>query len=86
MAATELKLYTATPGFTAAIYGASSEPNLHDFQGSGWVPLTHSVEVAATRNFSLNTGGHDYRYYLVWITELPRGHESAAVNEVKLYR
>jgi eukaryotic-like serine/threonine-protein kinase len=86
VAATELKLYTTTPGFTAAIYGTSSQPDLHDFNASNWVGLTHSVEVAALRNFRLNTGGHDYRYYLVWITELPQGHESAAVNEVELYR
>ena len=34
----------------------------------------------------INTGTTRYRYYLVWITRLPAGHDSVSLNEVALYR
>ncbi len=86
VAATRLDLYTSTPGFTAVIYGTSSTPNLYHFGDTHWVPLTRSVAVAASRKFRLNTDGHGYRYYLVWITKLPQDSNHAAINEIDLYR
>ncbi len=83
--ARRLSLYTTTRGFTAAVYGTNTKPDLYHFGDSHWVPLSHSVEVAATRNFNLNTGGHSYRYYLLWITKLPPDGNHAAVNEIELY-
>jgi eukaryotic-like serine/threonine-protein kinase len=86
VAATALKLFTSTPGFTATIYGTSSKPDLYSFPDSRWERLTQTVAVAAERDFRLKTDGHSYRYYLVWITKLPPGGESASINEIDLYR
>jgi eukaryotic-like serine/threonine-protein kinase len=61
------------PGFTARIRASSSEDG-------GFVDVSEEQTVAARTAFSLDTGGKDYRYYLVWITD-PNGR--AHVNEVR---
>ena len=61
------------PGFTARIRASSSD-------GGGFVDVSEEQTVAARTAFSLDTGGKDYRYYLIWITD-PNGR--AHVNEVR---
>jgi hypothetical protein len=88
IAAHELVLYTATPGWTAQIWARNSTPNRNAFdQGpSGWVQLGTAQNVQAKQKIPIQTGGHRYRYYLVWITTLAPHKNSVSINEVAVYK
>jgi hypothetical protein len=83
VAAVAIGLRTPQPGFTAEIYGAQSgpPPTL-----DGWTRLAPETTVQGSQRISLGTGGTRYRYYLVWITALPAGRQSAEISELVLYR
>jgi serine/threonine-protein kinase len=87
VAARELVLYTATPGWNAQIWARTTTPNrdVFDKGNGGWVQLTSVSGVRRRQNITLNTGGARYRYYLVWITTLPPGQNSVSINELALY-
>ena len=70
---------TSTPGFTAAVYGANDVPDGID----GWTKLSSDLTIAAEQDIPLDTGGQSFRYYLLWITELP-GDGKAAVKELSV--
>jgi hypothetical protein len=81
-----LTVLTSTPGWNATIYGTTQQPQAADFTGSGWVKLGSASKVTKSYSFNLDASSSGYRYYLVWITQLPAGGQSASVNEIKLYR
>ena len=37
------------------------------------------------QRFTLRTDGKAYRYYLVWITELPPGENRVEISDVSLF-
>jgi serine/threonine-protein kinase len=81
IAARALTLATATPRFKAAVYASETVPaNLR-----GWTRVSPVRSVMQDHTFRLRTGGRVYRYYLLWITELPEGGE-AQVQELSLLR
>jgi eukaryotic-like serine/threonine-protein kinase len=84
--ATTLTVYTITPGWNATIYGTQHPPQAAHFKASGWVRLGSAKSVTRNQTFDLSASSGGYRYYLVWITELPPGRDLADVNEIKLYR
>ena len=89
VAARVLVIDTSTPGFAAQIYGRDTTPNANaSFSGAngdaGWTQLAQSASV--TRRSNIHLSGGRYRYYLVWITQLPPGQKSASLNEVTLYK
>jgi hypothetical protein len=47
----------------------------------GSAPSVHSRQA-----IRINSADKQYRFYLVWITKLPPGQDSASVNEITLYR
>ena len=76
-----LTLATATPGFTAAVYASETVPaNLR-----GWTRVSPDAKVKQDHTFRLRTRERVYRYYLLWISELPEGGE-AQVQELSLLR
>jgi eukaryotic-like serine/threonine-protein kinase len=83
--ARSLMLRTTTAGFNAVIYATNTTPNASDFVASNWQPVARKDSVAATQPFALRTDGKRYRYYLLWITTLPPGGNTVAVDEIKLY-
>jgi hypothetical protein len=85
VAATKLVVVTATPGWAGKIYGSDTTPNLTKFGASAWVALASTANAARTTTFKLASGSHRYKYFLVWITQLPSGGDDALVNEIKLY-
>lgn len=85
-AASRLTVVTKTPGWNATIYANYSQPDPAHFHASHWVAVGSATNVRATQRFTLNTGGHRYRHYLLWITRLPPKGQFVAVNEVRLYR
>lgn len=82
VAASAIGLRTQTPGFRAEIYGADNLPAEID----GWTRLAPSTSVGRSQRIELNTAATRYRNYLVWITALPPGRQSAEISELVLYR
>ena len=81
----EIVIYTATSGFNVQIYAQNAVPDLDRF-GPDWVRLASVRDVHNPQPIPIDTGTTRYRYYLVWITKLPPGHDSVSLNEVVLYR
>ena len=76
-----LTIVTATPGFTAAVYGSETVP-----AGiGGWTRLSPVEQVEEDHTFRLRTRNRMYRYYLLWISRLPDGGK-AKVQELSLLR
>jgi eukaryotic-like serine/threonine-protein kinase len=76
-----LTLATSTPRFKAAVYGSETVPaNLR-----GWTRLSPTATVNQDHTFRWRTNGRLYRYYLLWLTELPEGGK-AAVQELSLLK
>jgi hypothetical protein len=90
VAAQSLSVVTATPGWSATIYGTNTQPDAYSFANSHWVSLGSTASVGATQRFDLTdrTGARNrtaYAYYLVWITKLPPNSQYVKVNEIKLF-
>ncbi len=83
-----LTIDTGTPGFSVQIYASTTAPNPDTFVTgpSGWTLLGGVASVRGTQSIKFTSNTRRYRYYLVWITRLPPGERSAALNEVVLYR
>jgi serine/threonine-protein kinase len=76
-----LTLSTATPRFKAAVYASETVPaNLR-----GWTRLGPVETVMQDHTFRIQTRGRLYRYYLLWISDLPEGGK-AQVQELALLR
>jgi hypothetical protein len=84
VAATELRVIDATPGFTVTIYGRNSAPPVR-WPDPGWTQLSAPTVVGKNTTIPLNTAGRTYQYYLVWITTLG-GHQQLAIAELTLYK
>ena len=57
-----------------------SSPSLHVDTGSGGIRL----ERVSSPDVALDTGSQKFRYYLVWITQLPKGEERATISVLAL--
>ena len=79
VAARRLDVTTSTPGFTAAVYAANEVPE----DVAGWTKVSTDTTVGAEQEISLDTGGQRFRYYLLWITELPEDGK-ATVKELSV--
>jgi eukaryotic-like serine/threonine-protein kinase len=88
-----IEIQTPTPGFAVRIYVAdrielelpygSSVP----LSARGWQgPVGSSADVHDGERIALSLSGHPHRYYLVWLTTLPPGMESATINELTLFK
>jgi len=86
VAAGNMIIDTATPGYRVVIYARKSTPNPNTFDTGpgGWVPVGSAPTVHSTQTIPLHTAGVRYRYYLVWITSLGN-HAQVDVNEIALY-
>ena len=93
MIARAIEIQTPTPGFAVQIYVAnrideqqqygSSEP----LSARGWHgPVGASPHVRSSERIQLALSGTRYRYYLVWLTTLPPGGQSATIAGVTLFR
>lgn len=84
VAARRLELRTPDAGFEATVYSAgSSIPETAP--PDGWTAVSTTRTVADDEKFDLKTSGEP-RYYLVWITKLAPGAESAEITEILLYK
>jgi serine/threonine-protein kinase len=89
----QIEIQTPTPGFAVQVY-AANQINLSLPYGDstpltarGWHgPVGADPSVRETAHIQLNVGGQRYRYYLLWITTLPPGKESASIAELTLFQ
>ncbi len=89
----QIEIQTPTPGFAAQIYLANhidlSLPygNSTPLAARGWQgPVAEDSNVRDGARIKITPSGGRYRYYLVWITTLPAGMQSASLSEVTLFR
>jgi serine/threonine-protein kinase len=86
VSARKLIVQTPTPGWTGKVYGARNPRPQGAPPATGWTDLGDIASAERKTQLSLDTGTVRYRYYLIWITKLPTGRESAEISEISLYR
>jgi eukaryotic-like serine/threonine-protein kinase len=80
VAAERLDLEVATPDWAAEVYAANEIPDSIE----GWGEPPGSIDdTDGSTAIDLDTGGEEYRYYLLWITRLPEGGK-AEITELTL--
>ncbi len=84
VAARELRVLDATPGFTAMVYARNDTPPLKAAPGNGWTQVSSSTVIGKGTTVALNTESKTYQYYLFWITSLG-GHQQLSIDELTLY-
>jgi hypothetical protein len=52
----------------------------------GWTALAPARTVGGRTSIAIDSSGLLYRNYLVWITKLPPGHETAEISEITLFK
>jgi eukaryotic-like serine/threonine-protein kinase len=88
-----IAVQTPTPGFSAQVYvanhinlslpyGASAPLGERGWQG----PVGSSAHVRSGERIPLHLEGRRYRYYLLWMTTLPPGRQSATIADVTLFK
>ncbi len=93
VAARAIAIQTPTPGFAAQFYVSdhidlslpygSSEP----LSARGWTgPIGSSPAVRDSHKIALHPPAGAHRYYLVWLTTLPPGRQSATIADITLFR
>jgi hypothetical protein len=87
-----IEIQTTTPGFAVQVYAADSEPPTLPYGdptplvARGWRgPFGASASVAGRQRIRLGVS-HPFRYYLLWLTALPPGEQSASISDVTLSR
>jgi len=93
VAARAIQIQTPTPGFAAQFYVAdhidlsipygSSQP----LSARGWAgPIGSSPAVHSGHKIALHPPPGAHRYYLMWLTTLPPGRQSATIADITLFR
>ena len=86
--ARKLVIYTQSPGWSVQIWASNSLPDPDAFTAGpgGWARLAQLPSVQSPQTIPLTVPATGYRYYLVWITQLPPGKMLAYINEIALYK
>jgi hypothetical protein len=85
-------IQTPTPGFAVQVYAAErvdlSLPygDSASLSARGWHgPLAADSSVKSGAQIAISTA-RPYRFYLIWMTALPPGSQSATIADITLYR
>ena len=87
-----LEIQTPTPGFAVQVYVADRITMLPygdatPLSGRGWQgPVGSSADVHDGERIALSLAGVPHRYYLLWMTALPPGAESATIAGLTLFK
>ena len=88
--AVSITIRTAVPGWRAEIHAANSVPaeleRTETLASAGWRRLAAGAVTRREQRFRLDTGGRAWRYYLVWITQLPPEEQRVEIDEIALER
>jgi serine/threonine-protein kinase len=71
------------PGWHAVLYAARGDAPPASIDG--WRRVGGGAVRDGDQRFRLATNGRRYRFYLVWITQLPPGEERVSISEIKLF-
>ena len=82
--ATRMELRSGTPGWAGAIY-ASRRSVPESFPSEGWRRLATVRDAGERERIDLATDGREFRYYLVWITEVPDDADRVELGEALLF-
>jgi serine/threonine-protein kinase len=84
VAAKSMEIRSAKAGWKGKIFVAKSAvpPTL---PSPGWTELTDIDASSRRTSVDLDTAGNRFRYYLIWIEELPPEEESVEITEVVLF-
>jgi serine/threonine-protein kinase len=88
VAARAIEIQTHTPGLLAAVYAANAYSGgaSGTLADHGWSELAPPRAIGPRTTIAFGGKGISYRYYLVWITALPPGSETAEISEITLFR
>jgi serine/threonine-protein kinase len=88
VAATLIELDTPDAGWRVEIHVAEDGPAPDAAPGVGneWQRVGGGTVKRKRQRFKLRTEDTPYRYYLVWITQLPEGEERVEISDVSLFR
>jgi serine/threonine protein kinase len=67
VSARQMDVVTSTPGFKAAVYASDSVPG----RVRDWEKVSRTITAKRVQALQLDTAGHGFRNYLLWISELP---------------
>ena len=80
-----LELDSRSTGWRATIYAAREGPP-ESLPDPGWRRVGGGLVRREDQRFRLSTRGERYRYFLVWITELPPNADRVEISEVALFQ
>jgi serine/threonine-protein kinase len=83
--AVRMEIQSAEPGWKAEIYGATGDRVPESIE-TGWTKLGGGTVKSDRQRFQLDAQGKRYRYYLVWITELPPNSSRVEISELFLFQ
>jgi len=81
----ELRVRTATPGFSAEVYVAR-DALPETVSDPGWRLVATVPAIDGRQTIDLDTAGRRGRHVLLWITRLPAGADRVELSELTLYR
>jgi serine/threonine-protein kinase len=81
--AVRMEIQSPEQGWRAEIFGATGN-RVPEGIDAGWERLGGGVVKADHQRFRLAASGERYRYYLVWITELPPDSQRVEIGEIAL--
>ncbi len=84
VAADILQIRSVAPGWTAEIYAARTGPPA-TIDDEGWTRVGGGEVRSRRERFTLETNDTLYRFYLVWITELPPEEQKVEIQDLTLY-
>ena len=80
-----LQIRSEKSGWTAEVYGARTGPP-ERIDDAGWTRVGGGKVRSRRERFTLETGTTRYRYYLVWITQLPPEAQKVTIQDLTLYK
>ena len=83
VAAVRMDIRTPTPGWSGTVYVADRVPET--FDEDVWKVVGRVDGARRTTSVDLDTANTAFRYYLVWITELPEDEERVQISEIDLF-
>jgi serine/threonine-protein kinase len=93
VAAAYVVLQTPTPGFVAQVWASNairefgSQDLTESLEARGWQRIDLGDQtVTDGQRIRLDTAENRFKYYLVWIKQLPPGRASAALSGITLYK
>ena len=78
-----LEIQTREPGWKMELYATRSAPP-ENWPDEAWTRIGGGTVERRKQSFKLDTGDRRYRYYLVWITELPPDEDHVAITQLTL--